>query len=134
MSMVRSGAKALFSLVDRVVPSRAGPRILIYHQIGAGTGAQMDLSEGDFKWQMEWLAENRQVVSLDQAISRWDEPGSEDLVVITFDDGLPISPTRPCRFSSSLVFPSCSIWRLRSWGWMIGRDGAGPSIGIRSEI
>ena len=87
MAILRTGAKALFSLGDKALPKRPGPRILIYHQIGAGTGAQMDVTVADFEWQMDWLSTNRRVVSLDEAIVRWDEPGSENLVVLTFDDG-----------------------------------------------
>lgn len=47
----------------------------------------MDVTLEDFKWQIEWLGTNREIVDLDTAIQRWDEPNSESLVVLTFDDG-----------------------------------------------
>lgn len=87
MSLVRQAAKALFAAADTVLPSPLGPRILIYHQVGAGTGKQTDLALSDFKWQVDWLVENREIVDLETAIRRWHEPGSERLVLVTFDDG-----------------------------------------------
>jgi hypothetical protein len=87
MSLVRQAAKALFAAADFTVPSLPGPRILIYHQVGAETGKQTDLALSDFAWQVDWLATNREVVELEIAIGRWDEPGSDRLAVVTFDDG-----------------------------------------------
>jgi hypothetical protein len=77
MSLVRQAAKALFAVADFTLPSPPGPRILIYHQVGAETGKQTDLALSDFAWQVDWLAKNREVVELETAIGRWDEPGSE---------------------------------------------------------
>ncbi len=87
MSLVRQAAKALFAAADLTLPSLPGPRILIYHQVGAETGKQTDLALSHFAWQVDWLGKNREVVDLDTAIERWDEPGSDRLVVMTFDDG-----------------------------------------------
>ncbi len=87
MTLVRHAAKALFAVADTALPSPLGPRILIYHQVGAETGKQTDLAVNDFVWQVGWLEENREVVELETAIRRWDEPGSERFVVLTFDDG-----------------------------------------------
>ncbi len=87
MSLIRTAAKAAFAAVDMVMPDPRGPRVLIYHQVGAGLGRQMEVTVDDFRRQMEWLGSNREVVSLDQAIARWEEPGSETLVALTFDDG-----------------------------------------------
>lgn len=64
-----------------------GPRILIYHQVGSYHGHQMEVSLGNFTRQIEWLRERRHVVDLETALDRWEEPGSADLVVLTFDDG-----------------------------------------------
>lgn len=87
MSLLRHAAKAVFATADRFLPSPEGPRILIYHQVEAGLGRQMEVTTDDFIWQLDWLAQNREVVSLDEALERWEEPGSENLVVLTIDDG-----------------------------------------------
>jgi len=87
MSVLRQVAKLVFATTDLLLPSPRGPRILIYHQVGKGLGRQMEVTTGAFSWQLEWLAENREVVSLDTAIERWHEPGADRLVVLTFDDG-----------------------------------------------
>ncbi|MDX1469020.1 MAG: polysaccharide deacetylase family protein [Acidimicrobiia bacterium] len=87
MSLVRAAAKGLFVAVDLLLPTRRGPRVLIYHCVGLNTGRQMEVSVDDFEWQMKWLAEHREVVSLDTALERWYEPDSDRLVVLTFDDG-----------------------------------------------
>jgi len=106
MSLARQLAKALFALADTVLPSPLGPRILIYHQVGAGTGKQTDLALSDFMWQVDWLVENREIVDLETAIQRWDEPGSERFVVITFDDGYrdTFTTAYPILFRHSIPF------------------------------
>jgi peptidoglycan/xylan/chitin deacetylase (PgdA/CDA1 family) len=87
MSLIRQVGKAVFAAADLLLPSPPGPRVLIYHQVGAGLGRQMEVTTEDFVWQLDWLAQNRQVVSLEEALERWEEDGSEKLVVLTFDDG-----------------------------------------------
>ena len=87
MSVLRNAAKMFFAATDLLLASPRGPRILIYHQVGASLGRQMEVTTEAFSWQLEWLAENREVVSLDTAIERWHEPGADRLVVLTFDDG-----------------------------------------------
>ena len=87
MGIARSAAKLLFAGTDLFLESPPGPRILIYHQVGSGLGRQMEVTVPAFSSQMEWLAENRQVVSLESAIERWGEEASSQLVVLTFDDG-----------------------------------------------
>lgn len=87
MSVVRGLSKAVFAAGDRFVRSPAGPRILIYHQVGTSHGHQMEVTLDAFTRQMSWLAANRDVVSLEDAVRRWEEPGSERLTVLTFDDG-----------------------------------------------
>ena len=47
----------------------------------------MEVSLADFRRQMEWLSANRQVVDLGEALVGWEAPGSDLLVVLTFDDG-----------------------------------------------
>lgn len=87
MSFARTAAKVAFSAADVLFPKPKGPRALIYHQVGSGVGRQMEVATDDFTRQLDWLVENREVVSFDQAVARWDEPGSDDLVSVTFDDG-----------------------------------------------
>ena len=87
VSLVRQLGKAVFAASDVFLPAPLGPRILIYHQVGARLGRQMEVKTEDFIWQLDWLAQNREVVTLDEALQRWDEKDSESLVVLTFDDG-----------------------------------------------
>lgn len=84
---IRATAKSLFSTIDWVTEPIPGPRILIYHQIGAGHGKQMDLPLELFRKQLDWLGQNGRIVSLAEALSRRSEPQSMSLYVLTFDDG-----------------------------------------------
>lgn len=47
----------------------------------------MEVTLSDFEWQLRWLSENRSVVDLNTAVSRWHDTDSDRLVVLTFDDG-----------------------------------------------
>ncbi len=87
MSFPRTAAKAAFSAADVLFPKPKGPRALIYHQVGSGLGRQMEVTTDDFVRQLDWLLENRELVTFDQAVARWDEPGSDRFVSLTFDDG-----------------------------------------------
>jgi peptidoglycan/xylan/chitin deacetylase (PgdA/CDA1 family) len=87
MSLVRTTAKLLFAAADAVLPDPVGPRVLIYHQVGSGLGRQMEVTVEDFNRQLDWVTRNRDVVGFDEAVSRWDDPGSDRLVALTFDDG-----------------------------------------------
>lgn len=87
-SPIRTVAKAFFSLADLARGSFGGPRILIYHQIGAGNGKQMDLSQTDFSRHIDYLTRSDvSVVSLDDAVAERNSPGAATKVVLTFDDG-----------------------------------------------
>lgn len=87
MDLLRSISKPVFAVADQFLPSPGGPRILIYHQVGVGHGKQMEVTSDDFEWQLGWLVKNRRVVDLETALSQWGSPQSEELVVLTFDDG-----------------------------------------------
>lgn len=87
MSLRRTAAKVVFSAADVVFPKPKGPRALIYHQVGSGLGRQMEVTTDDFVRQLDWLVENREIVTFDQAVTRWHEPASDRLVSLTFDDG-----------------------------------------------
>lgn len=47
----------------------------------------MEVKSRDFGKQLDWLAQNRNVVDIDTALSRWEDPNSDRMVVLTFDDG-----------------------------------------------
>jgi peptidoglycan/xylan/chitin deacetylase (PgdA/CDA1 family) len=87
VSVTRTVAKTVFATADLLFPNPKGPRVLIYHQVGAGLGRQMEVTADDFAYQLQWLTSNREVVAFDEAVVRWDQPGSERLVALTFDDG-----------------------------------------------
>lgn len=87
MSFARSAVKSLAGLADHFMARPTGPRILIYHQVGAGLGRQMEVTVAAFRGHLEALASGYEVVTLDEAVRRWQEPGADRLVVLTFDDG-----------------------------------------------
>jgi len=83
----RFAAKTGFAAADVFSRRRPGPRLLIYHQIEAGLGRQMEVTEGAFRRQLGWLLDNGDVVSLDQALADRGRPESNRQFVLTFDDG-----------------------------------------------
>lgn len=84
---LRSVAKAAFAIADFPYRVRPGPRILIYHQVGAGLGRQMEVTREAFDFQLSWLRANGTIVSLDEALARRGESDSSRLFALTFDDG-----------------------------------------------
>ncbi len=84
---VRPVAKVLFAAADLFHRRPPGPRILIYHQIGAWLGRQMEVTEEDFVRQIDWMQEHGEIVDLDTALERRGESDSDRLFVLTFDDG-----------------------------------------------
>ncbi|MEN8238867.1 MAG: polysaccharide deacetylase family protein [Actinomycetota bacterium] len=86
-STARLLAKSVFAAADLVVRDRPGPRILIYHQVGAGLGRQMEVSEQQFSRQIDWVQANGDVASLGPAIDDRAREGVERTFVLTFDDG-----------------------------------------------
>lgn len=76
---------------DRIRRPRRGVVVLIYHRVGARSSLDVDLPIEEFAAQMEVLARNHHVVTLDAALElleRDSEPADgRDPVVITFDDG-----------------------------------------------
>ena len=91
MSSAARAAKQAVKLAaaagDKVVGPLRGPRILIYHQVGAGTGLEMEVTTDDFRRQLDWLGENGEVVDLETAVSSRSLPRSSRMFVLTFDDG-----------------------------------------------
>jgi peptidoglycan/xylan/chitin deacetylase (PgdA/CDA1 family) len=80
---------------DAVVRPPHGVVVLAYHQVGAPVAGSVNLPVSLFDEQMAWLAESaaaRPVVSLEVAVERLAMADgaagkTDDLVVITFDDG-----------------------------------------------
>ena len=85
--LVRSAAKLAFAAADPFFGDFPGPRILIYHQIGAGLGRQMEVTREAFAYQLDWLVANGSVVGLDEAIAQRGQAGDNRRYVLTFDDG-----------------------------------------------
>ena len=83
----RQTSKALFATADLFLGDWPGPRILIYHQIGAGSGRQMDLSTEMFRGHVKWLLDHGRIVGFGDALSAADDPESNRQFVLTFDDG-----------------------------------------------
>jgi peptidoglycan/xylan/chitin deacetylase (PgdA/CDA1 family) len=81
--VVRKTAKRFFAVLDRLADPLTGPRLLIYHQIGGGSGLEMEVEPQSFRWQLDWVTANYSVVDLDTAL----DVGSDSAVVLTFDDG-----------------------------------------------
>ncbi len=85
--LARKAAKTAFTAADLFLGEWPGPRILIYHQIGAGSGRQMDLSAQMFRGHVKWLLDHGRIVGLGDALSGADDPDSSSNFVLTFDDG-----------------------------------------------
>lgn len=85
--IARRAGKLVFSAIDPFLGDFPGPRILIYHQIGAGLGRQMEVTERAFADQIAWLGERYRVVDLPTALAGRADPDANRWVVLTFDDG-----------------------------------------------
>jgi peptidoglycan/xylan/chitin deacetylase (PgdA/CDA1 family) len=85
--VARRLGKTLFATADVFLGSWPGPRILIYHQIGAGSGRQMDLAPAVFRGHVDWLQSQGRVVGLGDALTGADAQNSQSNYVLTFDDG-----------------------------------------------
>ena len=105
MSWARAFSKYLFAAADTILPRPAGPRVLIYHSVGESPEAQIEVLSRDFEQQMDWLQANRTIVDLETALRRWDEPGADQLAVVTFDDGFESTYTKAFPTLSRLNIP-----------------------------
>ena len=85
--VARTAAKAVFATADLFFGTWPGPRILIYHQIGAGSGRQMDLMPEAFQRHVDWLQSQGKIVGLGDALSGADDLNANRSYVLTFDDG-----------------------------------------------
>ncbi len=83
----RSAAKGVFAAADLLLRPMPGPRILIYHQIAAGLGRQMEVTLEAFTHHLDWLTAHGEVVDLDEALNRRGDADAHRVFVLTFDDG-----------------------------------------------
>lgn len=77
--------RALDALQQLVPEARAGTSVLAYHLVGAGTASVVDVPLGEFREQLDWLASECEVISLDAALRSAPER-KRQRVVLTFDD------------------------------------------------
>ena len=84
---VRSVARRGLRTLDRMMPTRDGLVVLIYHRVGGGTDSPVDLEIAAFREQMQHLSAHRSVLSLDAAVGALSGGERPQGVVITFDDG-----------------------------------------------
>jgi peptidoglycan/xylan/chitin deacetylase (PgdA/CDA1 family) len=63
--------------------------VLLYHRVGAGTGASVDLDPGLFASQLDLLLDEAEPLTLDETVTRVQAPSGarERAVAVTFDDG-----------------------------------------------
>lgn len=83
----RRALKAALAAPELAANRRPGPRILIYHQVGANLGREMEIATGMFATQIDYLETEGSIVSLNDAIARMGTPDDDRLFVLTFDDG-----------------------------------------------
>lgn len=85
--VARQSVKVTAAVTDPILGRLQGPRLLVYHQVEAGLGREMEVPAAVFEQQMRWLQEQATIVGFEEAWRRRAEPGSERLVALTFDDG-----------------------------------------------
>ncbi len=85
--LARRAGKVVFAAADVAYPPVPGPRILIYHQIDAGLGRQMEVTRRAFIAQLDWMQAHGEVIDLDTAVAERNSPHAAQRYVITFDDG-----------------------------------------------
>lgn len=91
-------------------------RILTYHSVGA-RDHEMNVTPDAFRQQMTWLADNFDVVSVEDALA-----GSGQ-VAITFDDGYIDNLTNAVPILSELGLPATFFIVTRRMGGLLDHDG-----------
>ena len=85
---VRRLAKLAILAVEAPLPPSPGPRLLIYHQVGAGLDREMEVTESAFRRHVEISRRSPyRVVALEEALDNWGADNAGHSVVFTFDDG-----------------------------------------------
>jgi peptidoglycan/xylan/chitin deacetylase (PgdA/CDA1 family) len=85
--VLRSAVKVAARAADVLRRPPAGVVILLYHRVGGGSRAAVDLPAALFEDQMAELAGTARVVDLDGALRAVRGETSEPCVAVTFDDG-----------------------------------------------
>lgn len=84
----RRWAKKLALAIDRVQPITDGIVVLAYHRIGARTPSPVDLPTDLFRRQLEYLAEQADILTIDEALRvLLHGQNAAGRRVLTFDDG-----------------------------------------------
>jgi peptidoglycan/xylan/chitin deacetylase (PgdA/CDA1 family) len=88
-TLAMRAVKTAATAADKVRAPARGVVVLIYHTVGAGTGAAVDVPTALFDEQMAALGESGRAMTLGDALDRLrqPEPPAVDPVVVTFDDG-----------------------------------------------
>jgi peptidoglycan/xylan/chitin deacetylase (PgdA/CDA1 family) len=91
-SVALTAVKASAVAVDQIWRPRRGVVVLAYHRVGGRSELEVDLPTELFDRQMEAMASQGRVVTLDEALEALSrpeppEPSGPDPVVVTFDDG-----------------------------------------------
>jgi peptidoglycan/xylan/chitin deacetylase (PgdA/CDA1 family) len=112
MRWLPHASRELIRLAQPLVPRESrGVTILIYHLVGAGTPAAVDLPLDGFRAQLTELRECAQVCSLADALTHLNA-GTESprpMVVVTFDDGFDNFRTRAWPLLRELEIP-CTLY------------------------
>lgn len=85
---LRSAVKRVLAEVGRLGSYEArGITILTYHRVGGGTADELDVAVEAFEAQLDLLAAEHDVLTLDAALDRLSARDERPGVVLTFDDG-----------------------------------------------
>jgi peptidoglycan/xylan/chitin deacetylase (PgdA/CDA1 family) len=85
---LRRLAKLGLAALEAPLPRPPSPRLLIYHQVGAGLDREMEVTEQAFRRHVELTRRGRyRVVPLEEVLSGWNADNAERRLVFTFDDG-----------------------------------------------
>lgn len=90
MKARRAAAQAVrvaSAFTDLLIGRRAGPRVLIYHEIGGASDRELNLSPASFQFQVEWMLGNGRIVSLSEGVNDLTSIEASNRFVLTFDDG-----------------------------------------------
>lgn len=90
-AVARRALKRAAALADTLRPPPKGVVVLLYHQVGGGTGLELDLAADVFERQMARVAETGRAASLGAALGFLTDSTSSTTaaapIVVTFDDG-----------------------------------------------
>lgn len=119
--------KAALTAPELLAKRRPGPRILIYHQVGANLGREMEISTQTFVQQIGHLEAEGSIVPLEEAVSRIGAPGDDRLFVLTFDDGYADMHTNAFPLLADRKLPfTVYVTTLPIEDPSVGREGARP--------